>query len=38
MPEEQIRCRAASPVAVLTVGLMRAGVNYGIVHVALLCA
>ena len=23
MPEEQIRCRAASPVAVLTVGLMR---------------
>ena len=37
MPEEQIRCRAASPVAVLTVGLMRAGVNYGIVHVALSC-
>ena len=33
MLEEQIRCRAASPVAVLTDGLMRMGVNYGIVHV-----
>jgi len=38
MPEEQIRCRAASPVAVLTAGLMRAGVNYCIVHVGLLSA
>ncbi|MCP1745623.1 hypothetical protein ABIF65_007302 [Bradyrhizobium japonicum] len=38
MTEEQIWCRAASPVAVLTGGLMLAGVNYGIVHVALLSA
>lgn len=38
MPEEQIRCRAVSPVVVLTVGLMRMGVNYGIVHVGPLAA
>jgi hypothetical protein len=34
--EEQIRCRGPSPVAVLTAGLIRPCVNYGIVHVALL--
>ncbi|MHC2624801.1 hypothetical protein ACVIW2_006833 [Bradyrhizobium huanghuaihaiense] len=34
MPEEQIRCRAASPVVVLTDGLMCMGVNYGIVRIA----
>lgn len=34
MPEEQIWCRDASQVAVLTVGLMRMAVNYSIVPIA----
>ena len=34
--EEQIRCRGASPITVLTVGLIGPHVNYGIVHVALM--
>jgi hypothetical protein len=34
MPEEQIWCRMLSPVAVLTFGLMRTRVNYGIFHTA----
>ncbi|MDA9422989.1 MULTISPECIES: hypothetical protein [Bradyrhizobium] len=33
MPEEQIRHRTVSPVAVLTAGLMRMRINYSIVHV-----
>jgi hypothetical protein len=38
MPEEQIRCRDVSPIAVLTFGLMRMAVNYcigGVVPSAL---
>jgi hypothetical protein len=36
MPEEQIRCRAAPLLTVLTAGLIRTRVNYGIVHVVRL--